>query len=72
MRTFSFTYPACQSCAQRVNCDRCEALLRQRLLALPGITAAELFMAQKWLAVVSSLEEDALLDALEDLGLFLS
>ena len=29
-------------------------------------------MAQKRLAVVSSLEEDALLDALEDLGLFLS
>ena len=68
--TFSVTYMACQSCTAKIRCDECETRLEEALMRLNGVHGASLQMAKKELLIDAAQDEDDLLDALEDLGLF--
>lgn len=70
--SFSFTYTACQSCTQKINCEHCENILRENLLTVQDIFFVELQMAKKQLTINTSLDNDTLIDTLEDLGIFIS
>ncbi|MGM9553514.1 MAG: cation transporter [Faecousia sp.] len=70
--TIPFTYTACQGCTQKINCEHCENILREKLLTVQEIFFVELQMAKKQLTVNTSLDNDTLIDTLEDLGIFIS
>ena len=67
--TYTVTYLKCQSCSAKSHCDQCSREVLAQLLGCPGVEDAFLDLGQK-LARVSGSDEDRLLDALDDVGLF--
>lgn len=68
---FSVSYMDCQKCGERVNCDKCENKLTDKLLGMAEFDQVELNIANKRITGVAAVEdEDDILDALEEVGLF--
>lgn len=68
--TYSITYLPCQICNARVHCEECERQLEKAIMRISGVRGASVQMAKKALLVDAVIDEDTLLDALEDLGIF--
>lgn len=64
-------YMDCQKCGERVNCDKCDAKISSRLLAMDEFDKVELNITKKHISGVASVSDmDDVLDALEEVGLF--
>ena len=68
--TFKISYISCQNCQAKVHCDECEKRLEEAIMRLSGVYGASLQIANKTLLVDGQLNEDTLVDALEDSGIF--
>ena len=70
LHTISIYYLPCQICHAKVNCKECEVRLEEALMRSQGVNAAVVQMAVKQVQMDSSLDMDALEEALENVGLF--
>lgn len=68
--TYSITYLPCQICNARIHCDHCEGQLEKSIMRISGVRGASVQIAKKSLLVDAATDEDTLLDALEELGIF--
>ena len=68
--TLKISYISCQSCHAKVYCDECERRLEDAIMRLSGVHGASLQIANKTLLVDGQMDEDTLVDALEDIGIF--
>ena len=68
--TFKISYISCQNCQAKVHCDECEKRLEEAIMRLSGIHGASLQIAIRTLLVDGQMDEDTLVDALEDIGIF--
>ena len=68
--TFKISYISCQTCHAKVHCDECEKRLEDAIMRLSDVHGASLQIANKTLLVDGQMDEDALVDALEDIGIF--
>ena len=68
--TFKISYISCQNCQAKVHCDECEKRLEEAIMRLSGVHGASLQIANKTLLVDGQMDEDTLVDALEDIGIF--
>ena len=68
--TFKISYISCQTCHAKVHCDECEKRLEDAIMRLSDVHGASLRIANKTLLVDGQMDEDALVDALEDIGIF--
>lgn len=68
--TYKISYIACQSCQSKVHCDECEKRLEEAIMRLSGVHGASVQLSRKTLLVDGQTDEDTLLDALEDIGIF--
>lgn len=67
--TYHVTYMKCQSCDAKIHCDQCSSEALASLKRSPGVEDAFVDLEKK-LVRISGQDEDALLDALDDLGIF--
>ena len=67
--TYTVTYLKCQSCSAKNHCDQCSGEVHEALLRQAGVEAAEVDLNQKRLRITGD-DEDTLLDALDDCGVF--
>lgn len=67
---YTVSYLKCQQCHAKINCAQCDAECSERILTFPGVTDVQLNLMRKALAIEGSIDEDDLLDALEEYGLF--
>lgn len=67
--TYTITYMKCQSCSAKNHCDQCSGEVARDLLLRPGVAAVALDLREKVIRI-SGGDEDLLLDALDDMGLF--
>ena len=68
--TFKISYIGCQNCQAKVHCDECETRLAEAIMRLSGVHGASVHMAPKTALVDCQIDEDTLVDALEDIGIF--
>ena len=68
--TFKISYISCQTCHAKVHCDECEKRLEDAIMRLSGVHGASMQIANKTLLVDGQMDGDALVDALEDIGIF--
>ena len=67
---YTFAYHKCQSCTERINCDRCAEKLTEELLLEPDILSTEIQMGTKHLKITSALDIEPLEAVLEEHGIF--
>ena len=53
-----------------MHCEECEKRLEEAIMRLSGVHGASLQIANKTLLVDGQMDEDTLVDALEDVGIF--
>ena len=68
--TFKISYISCQTCHAKVHCDECEKRLEDAIMRLSDVHGASLQITNKTLLVAGQMDEDTLVDALEDIGIF--
>lgn len=70
--TLSILYISCSSCAARNHCAACGGELSAALTAKPGILSAQVDIPNRRVTVAHTLDQDALEDTLDAMGLLLS
>ena len=68
--TFKISYISCQSCQSKVHGEECEKRSEEAIMRLSGVHGASLQITNKTLLVDGQMDEDTLVDALEDIGIF--
>ena len=66
---YGVTYMKCQTCDAKIHCDRCSKELEESLMRSWAVESVKLDMNKK-LVYITGEDEDDLLDALYDLGIF--
>jgi len=69
--TLSVVYMKCAFCTAKNHCERCGRELDEALMSKSGVLSAVVNVPEKTVRLEHELEEDALEEALEDVGLFL-
>lgn len=68
---YNFSFMDCQGCHARINCDKCEEKIKSALLQYCMIERADISMTAKRISIETSCtDENLILDAMEELGLF--
>jgi len=67
---YEINYLSCGQCQARIHCDDCGLTLMESALKMPGVASAYFNLPEKSmrLELNPGADEDAILDALEDLG----
>ena len=69
---YSFTYLPCQTCTAKIHCEQCQDTIAAALGKLPGVQSAQVNIPEKTLAITGvGIDEDAVEDALDAIGVFL-
>ena len=66
---YPVTYLKCQTCDAKIHCDRCSKELEESLMRSWAVESVKLDLQRK-LVYITGEDEDDLLDALDDLGIF--
>jgi copper chaperone CopZ len=70
--SYSFTYLPCQTCTAKIHCEQCQETIAAALRKLPGMQSAQVNIPEKTLRITgSNIDEDAVEDALDAIGVFL-
>ena len=70
-QTYRFDYLPCRTCHAKVNCGVCENGMRNSLRQYSFILSTEIIIQQKLITVEADTDdEDEIIDALEEAGLF--
>ena len=67
--TYDVTFLKCQSCDAKIHCDRCSEEAAEKLLRHAGVSAVRLDLKKKTVTIAGD-DEDVLLDALDNEGIF--
>ena len=69
---FSFTYLPCQACSAKIHCDQCRETIAAALLRLDGVESAQVSIPEKTMRITGDgIDEDAVEDAMDAIGVFL-
>ena len=70
--TYSFDYLPCQACSAKIHCEQCQDTIAAALHRLRGVQSAQVSIPEKALHVTGDgIDEDAIEDALDAIGVFL-
>ena len=70
--TCTFTYQPCQTCSAKIHCEQCGETIAQALRRMDGVEAAEVNIPAKTMRVTGpDIDEDAIEDAMDAIGVFL-
>ena len=69
---YDYSYLPCQSCVGKNHCAQCGEAIRQALLAMDGVTDAEMDVpARRLRMALAGVEADDIIDQADAIGVFL-
>ena len=69
---YDYSYLPCQSCVGKNHCAQCGEAIRQALLAMDGVTDAEMDVpARRLRMALAGVEADEIIDQADAIGVFL-